>query len=124
MLSNDQIKSISDNSLFDIGSHAISHSNLAGLSADEQHLELSESKAYLEKITAKSITSIAYPDGSYTRQSIDIAEACGYNHQLAVNYRHQKDLNDPRILDRFGLYNDRSAIEQLHQVNLRVHEEH
>jgi peptidoglycan/xylan/chitin deacetylase (PgdA/CDA1 family) len=124
LLSGAQIKSMSHNPLFEIGSHAISHSNLANLTTEEQRIELSQSKAYLEEITQKSITSIAYPDGSYSRSTIDIAEECGYNHQLAVNYRHQEDRNDPRILDRFGLYNDRSVIEQLHQVNQRLHEEH
>jgi peptidoglycan/xylan/chitin deacetylase (PgdA/CDA1 family) len=124
LLSEEQIRTMASNPLFEIGSHAVSHSNLANLSLDEQRYELLQSKAYLEEIMQTPIQSLAFPDGSYARETLDIATECGYNYQLAVNYRHEEDKNDPRILDRFGLYNDRSVIERLHQVNQRLHEEH
>ncbi len=124
LLSKDQIRTMASNPLFEIGSHAVSHSNLANLTPDQQREELLQSKAYLQEITQAPIESLAFPDGSYTRETLDIAAECGYNYQLAVNYRFEEDKNDPRILDRFGLYNDRSVIERLHQVNQRLHEEH
>ncbi|MCB9170845.1 MAG: hypothetical protein H6594_10895, partial [Flavobacteriales bacterium] len=51
-----------------------------------------------------SVTSLAWPSGSYTRRNIDDAAALGFERQLAVDLRHPEDRNDPRIRERHGMY--------------------
>ncbi|MCB0762981.1 MAG: polysaccharide deacetylase family protein [Flavobacteriales bacterium] len=121
ILSQEEIRLLAAYPLFEIGSHAVSHSNLATLNADSQFAELHDSKKWIEEVIGKSVESIAFPDGSYTRETVSIAEQVGYRHQCAVNYLYHEDETDNRIINRLGLYNDRSAIEQLHQLNQRFH---
>lgn len=71
----------------DIGSHTKSHQILSHLSAEEQRQELAGSKEILEAATGSSINVLAYPVGgldSYTRETVDIAHACGY--RAAFNF--------------------------------------
>jgi hypothetical protein len=65
--------------------------------------ELKESKYYLENCIQKDVTSLAYPDGIYTREIIHIAEQLGYKTQLAADYLHKEDESDGRIEKRFGI---------------------
>lgn len=64
---------------------------------------MTSSKSYLEGLLNTKITSIAYPDGSYTNAVIDIAEKIGFREQLAVTYLNPNDALDNRIQNRIGL---------------------
>jgi peptidoglycan/xylan/chitin deacetylase (PgdA/CDA1 family) len=112
-----EISEASRSRYIEIGSHSKFHSNLGLISLPEAIAEMHESKLYLEAIVGEPVTSLAYPDGSYTRPLIDAAAALGYRYQLAVDYLYPEDRLDPRIMDRVGVYSDRSCVEQLHQVN-------
>jgi peptidoglycan/xylan/chitin deacetylase (PgdA/CDA1 family) len=101
----------------------VNHTNLGLSSNEEAEKEMMGSKEYLEDAIQHEVDSIAFPDGSYSESTLDLATGCGYSKLLAVNYRLDSDRSDPRILNRFGLYNDRSYIEQLHQVNRHFHAE-
>ena len=84
----------------DIGSHTVSHPLLSRI-ADRKQLdyELSASKATLEQIAGREITTLSYPVGglgSYNSRVIDAAMAAGY--QLAFTY--QSGTN--RLEDLFG----------------------
>jgi peptidoglycan/xylan/chitin deacetylase (PgdA/CDA1 family) len=114
----DEIKELAQNPLFEIGSHATTHSNLLKLPQEQVLNELRDSKDYLEKITSKKIDSLAYPFGNYNRDMINLAESLGYTRQLAVDFKHGDDKSDKRIRSRIGLYCDRSFSEQMHQVQL------
>lgn len=112
-----EIKSASGSPFIDIGSHSELHNNLGEIPIEDARKELLNSKLWLEKVTGKEISSIAYPNGSYTREVLDEAQSLGYKYQLAVKYQFKEDKDDPRILDRTDIYSDRSWIEQLHVVN-------
>ncbi len=86
-----------------IGSHALRHYNLGLIDREKAGYELSESKRILEEVTGKAVNSIAYPDGSYDETVKDLAESAGYTQQLAVDYRCTDDVNDPRIMNRYGI---------------------
>lgn len=103
LLNHKQIKELSNSQLITIGSHAYWHCNLANQSKEVQQKELSDSKVLLEKVLGVPIYSLAYPDGSYTRESIDIAAELGYTNQWAVRYKHPEDKKDIRINDRHGI---------------------
>lgn len=49
----------------EVGAHSVSHPHLPDLGSDEVTEELVDSKAYLEEVTGKEVTSFAYPYGEY-----------------------------------------------------------
>lgn len=104
LLSDENIKRIANSKYVTIGSHGLYHNNLGLTSLEKAAIELKKSKAYLENLTQKTVNSIAYPDGSYTRKVIDEAEKLNYEIQLAVDYLYKEDLLDQRIFARYGIY--------------------
>jgi len=117
LMDESEIAEASRSGYIEIGSHAKFHNNLGTIPLADAITEIQDSKSYLEKLVRKPVTSLAYPDGSYTRALIDAAWAAGYRHQLAVDYLYPEDRLDPRIMNRVGLFSDRSCVEQLHQLN-------
>ncbi|MEG1506113.1 MAG: polysaccharide deacetylase family protein [Bacilli bacterium] len=60
--------------VFEIGSHSASHANLASLKEKDLENELKVSKETLEKLIGKSVTSVAYPFGSYNNNVVNMAK--------------------------------------------------
>ncbi|MEZ5050566.1 MAG: polysaccharide deacetylase family protein [Saprospiraceae bacterium] len=104
LMSDEQIREISESKYLNIGSHGFWHNNLGNIPLQESVKELDQSKRYLENLTQKQISSIAYPDGSYSRELVDKSEQMGFKHQLAVDYLFEDDKLDNRIRNRFGIY--------------------
>lgn len=102
LLTQEDIRTLSRHSLISIGSHGVWHNNLSQLKHEDAVKELTESKDFIEEWAQKEIKSIAYPDGSYTRELIDESSRIGYKFQLAVEYLFPEDRDDPRILNRLG----------------------
>ena len=107
---------LSNSKYVSIGSHSHLHNNLGNIALEEAKQEMKISKEYIENCTQKEITSLAFPDGSYTREVIDSAERIGYKYMLATDYRYQEDKNDPRILNRYGFYAYESSNNQIHRM--------
>lgn len=81
----------------DIGSHCVSHSRLSSLSHARLNEELIESRAWLENLTGKQVTSIAYPFGSKwdcTAREFEAAATAGYS--LGVTTRPGNIYNSHR----------------------------
>lgn len=60
------------------GSHTVSHRALGKLTWDEITNELVNSKATLESVLGRVVNAIAYPQGSYNKNVIMIADNAGY----------------------------------------------
>ena len=103
LMNSEQLEQLSKSSLITIGSHAYWHCNLAEQSVEVQKKEMTNSKKELELIIREKVHSFSFPDGSYTRFSLDIAKEVGYLDLWAVNYKFDEDRGDGRILDRFGM---------------------
>lgn len=103
LMNDTDLKRLAASPLVTIGSHGNFHNNYGEINESEVLSDLKKSKHYLEGIIDKKIEMLAYPDGSYNRNVIDIAEKMGYQFQLAVDYLHRNDINDQRIFNRFGL---------------------
>lgn len=104
LMTNKQILQVAKSKYVEIGSHGFWHNNLGNIPWQDAAQEVRQSKNYLEDLTQKQILSIAYPDGSYSRELIDENEKLGFKHQLAVNYLFEQDKTDSRIQNRFGIY--------------------
>lgn len=113
-LSIEQIRELAASPIATIGSHGYYHNNLGGIEFNDAVDELKNSKSFLENTIQQEVHSIAFPDGSYSREIVDAAEMAGYTQQLAVEYLFGEDQADSRVLDRFGVNPFISWNNQLH----------
>ena len=70
-LNTEQIKEMSD--LIEFGSHTVNHNKLSALTLGQIRGELAFSQKTLEKLTGKTVRTLAYPYGAYDRRVVDIA---------------------------------------------------
>lgn len=111
MLSNEQIKTMLESGLIEIGSHTLDHVNLPKLNKEEKEKQLIESKKQIEEIFDIKCDSFAYPFGFYDKNSVAIVENAAYtNATTTVNGVFDKNkysnFEIPRIMvsGRQGLY--------------------
>ena len=100
----DEIRRLHD--MIEIGSHAVSHPNLAALSEKNLEHEIITSKKDLENICKSEIHSFAYPYGkqwSYSEQVISSLTAAGYNCGLTTNFGKISLKTEPFCLPRIGV---------------------
>ncbi|MBS5822669.1 MAG: polysaccharide deacetylase family protein, partial [Clostridium argentinense] len=83
-LTENQLKELEKNKIT-IESHTVNHLNLANISREKQKEELEESKKHLGSLLNKSVDYIAYPYGSYTDDTKDIAVETGYKMGFSTN---------------------------------------
>ena len=74
----EQIASLADSSLIEIGSHTVTHASLDSLETEDQYTELRQSKAQLEEISGQRIVSFAYPNGAVSAETPGIANELGF----------------------------------------------
>jgi peptidoglycan/xylan/chitin deacetylase (PgdA/CDA1 family) len=107
-----------DSEFIEVGSHGFLHNNLGTISLEKSSLELSNSMHYLENIIQKKVISLGYPDGSYSRETLDVGEKLGFKYQTAAEgFLFPEDIDDHRIRDRKGVYTWDSCANQL-MINL------
>jgi peptidoglycan/xylan/chitin deacetylase (PgdA/CDA1 family) len=95
----------SDEKLIEYGSHTHTHFNLEFLNAQECKSELMESRRIITELTGKAPLSLAFPDGSYSKETKKIALSLGYTNQVAVDYKFNEANKDPNLLSRFTVSN-------------------
>lgn len=83
-LSRAELMALDRGELIEIGSHTVSHPFLSALSAGSQQEEIQRSKAALEEILGHPVTSLAYPHGDYTKQTVAIAQAAGFTYACST----------------------------------------
>ncbi len=76
-LTKDQIKEIASLG-HEIGSHTVTHANLALLDDADVERELSQSKSILEDIIGKPVSSLSFPFGQWNARVWKIARSLGY----------------------------------------------
>lgn len=67
--------------LVEVGSHTVTHPILSALPPDLQQEEVQQSKAILEEILERPVTSFAYPYGArcnYTDETVAVVRGAGY----------------------------------------------
>lgn len=75
-ISKDELQHISEN--HEIGAHTLNHVNLTHVSTEVAKREIFESKRLLEKALGKTVTSFAYPQGSYSKIHVGIVRDSNY----------------------------------------------
>jgi len=104
LMTDEQIRKASLSSNITIGSHGFYHNNLGSLSDEDAVTEVGLSKSYLEQIIQKPVTTIGFPDGSYTEQLNDSLYKEGFIKQFMVDYRYHDGGKRDFTYHRVGLY--------------------
>lgn len=117
LMSDTQLQVLSKSNCAVIGSHGYYHNNLGNISPQNAFDELSNSKKYLESLIQKEITSIGYPDGSYSDAVSDFATSIGIIHQTcSERFNKEEDRSNRYLKNRAGIYNFDSAANQLYSA--------
>lgn len=77
-LTGDELKRLAASPLVEIGAHTESHRRLTDLQASAQRDETSRSRADLETLLGRPVTSFAYPHGAIDAQAIASVRGAGY----------------------------------------------
>jgi peptidoglycan/xylan/chitin deacetylase (PgdA/CDA1 family) len=97
-MSHEEVRSIAEDGLIEIGAHTVSHCDLPACSASRQMSEIERSKADCEAITGRHVTSFAYPYGRFNDTSADCVNTAGFSRACTT----RPDLSFARS-DRFRL---------------------
>jgi peptidoglycan/xylan/chitin deacetylase (PgdA/CDA1 family) len=73
-----ELQQLASCNLVEIGCHTETHPVLAGLSKDDQQVEISRNKTFLEGLLDRPFSSFAYPYGSYDAKTIICVRRAGF----------------------------------------------
>ncbi len=104
LMNDEQIKMMSGSKCVTIGSHGFYHNNLGSLSNTDAVQEVLRSKKYLEGIIQKEVSTIGFPDGSYTTDLNDTLLQEGFTVQFLVDHHYADKGARGYVYDRLGLY--------------------
>jgi len=116
LLTTEQMSEMISSGLIEIGSHTHHHPNLDEISSEAAKNEIEQSKKILEQKLKVEIKSIAFPDGAYNEQTIQLCKQAGYENLLAVDYKTASDSNDRNILPRFCISNTTTPESNIFQI--------
>lgn len=77
-LSDDEVRHLVASGRIEIGSHTLTHCNLATTHVDAKRHELLASREQLEALTGMPVRSFAYPFGIYSAADVLLAREAGY----------------------------------------------
>lgn len=113
----DELKKMSENKLITIGSHTVSHPILTKCSYETQFRELMESRRLIRQFLNKDVDYLAYPNGSYDKDTIELAEKSGYRLGLTTN---PGDIDietvNPYTIPRNALYDNGGYFENISKI--------
>jgi peptidoglycan/xylan/chitin deacetylase (PgdA/CDA1 family) len=85
-LTGDELIELAAGDLIDVGAHSVTHPVLADLSLPAQQAEIRDSKAHLETILGRPVTSFSYPNGSSSQETLRIVRESGF-HCACASYK-------------------------------------
>jgi peptidoglycan/xylan/chitin deacetylase (PgdA/CDA1 family) len=77
-LSHHELVHLGEGGLIEVGAHTVTHPMLSALSVVDQRDEIRRSRAHLEGILNRPVTSFAYPHGSYTKETLAVVREAGF----------------------------------------------
>jgi peptidoglycan/xylan/chitin deacetylase (PgdA/CDA1 family) len=101
MLSAGGLREIAGLDGIDIGAHSVTHPRLDELTAGEAAEEIRASRAGLEDVIGRQVTTFAYPHGNYHRGVRDAVVAAGYDSAAAVKNAFSHPADDPFAIARW-----------------------
>lgn len=105
LVSAEQLRKYKNEELLEFGSHTHTHPCLEFLDETSVNEELQHSSRCIEEITGKKPKSLAFPDGSYTTETLALAIKNGFSDLVAVSYKYNENNTNPNLLSRFTISN-------------------
>ena len=99
----EEILTLAQGKLVDIGAHTITHSLLSARTSATQREEIQRSKIHLEEILGSPVTSFAYPYGgksTYTAETVALVREAGFACACSVSAGVVRRNADPFRLPR------------------------
>ncbi len=106
----DEMKSL-PSELVAIGSHTVSHSKLGLADTKKIEYELTESKKTLEGSLNTEITLFSFPNGSVSKDAINIALKSGYKKLFTIEPYVNNDYSKQYLFGRFQTSTSESTLE-------------
>jgi peptidoglycan/xylan/chitin deacetylase (PgdA/CDA1 family) len=108
----------------EIGSHAMSHAELAKMPLEKARAELADSKAELESVLGREIDWLSYPKGSFNRDVAAAAREAGYAGACSVIRDNRPTARQLYWLPRVMVMRDVSPRRFRHYFGRLYHIEH
>jgi len=102
-LSWQQIREMANTGM-EIGSHTVSHPDLARIAPSQRDRELVDSKRTLEEYLGVSVRALSYPGGSFSGDVIAAAQRAGYAVAVTTQYGATHDHSKPFELSRVRIH--------------------
>lgn len=87
VLSAAELKGLNGTPLLSIGSHSVTHPNLAKSEPSRARAELVESKSMLESILGAEVTLFSFPHGAHNERLLQQAKEAGYRRVFTITPR-------------------------------------
>lgn len=111
LVSANELNSILKNPLFSVGSHGLTHTNLAEIDPEEAKNEIIKSKENLEQKLQIPMTDFAFPFGAYNQDLVNFCIELGYKKILLLEYKTNQKSHNLEVKERFGM-NPHISVEQ------------
>lgn len=105
MMTLEEISSLQQSSIIEVGGHTVTHPFLSTISPEQQQKEIQQNKAELEEIFGHSIKSFAYPHGNYNLHTSDLVRQAGFTCACTTNANIVGKKSDRFQLPRFAVEN-------------------
>ena len=118
-MTSEELYTLSQNPLFTVGAHTVSHPRLASLPVDAQKREIEGSKRDLEALLGRTVGTIAYPYGDHDSigtAAPGIAREAGLTLGLTASGGYVGKGTDPFALPRFFAF-EWTEKEFLYELN-------
>jgi len=102
----EQLRVLSRNPLVRVGSHTLTHPDLARIRPEQLKRELADSKHRLEQWVGRPIEDLALPFGSYNRNVLQTALEAGYKRIYTLDPRTAKPASEDPVVGRFSMSTD------------------
>jgi peptidoglycan/xylan/chitin deacetylase (PgdA/CDA1 family) len=104
-MSSQQLQTIANDSLFEIGVHTVTHPSLSLQTNEMQRNEIAECKQYLESRYSKRMHTISYPYGDFNATTLDIVKEQKLYGAFTTDERVITKRTDPACAGRFQVKN-------------------
>jgi peptidoglycan/xylan/chitin deacetylase (PgdA/CDA1 family) len=99
----DEVCSLTEGGLVDVGAHTMSHALLSAHTKDFQQAEIRQSKVYLEELLGNPVTSFCYPFGKYSEETVSLVREAGFTCACSIIKERVQRRSDRFQLPRFSV---------------------
>lgn len=105
----------------EVACHTVLHPTIARCPKEQMVLQVIEDRRALEKELGTIVRGMAYPNGSYSDEVVDVLKACGIRHARTVNATHSFDMPDDYLRWNPTCHHADPAFEDLYKEFINVH---